>query len=169
MSINAIAAGNSYYSSSIDAEYELIKQRLKALGLAPSGNKAADKLLLQKTEKPQQSSSTSSSLNNIMPTGAEKSQGQPPLPPGWKELMAQLGITSSGDVEIDYKKAVLVIAEKLSATSDEAEKSKYKNIQTKIERVRNEFIKSKLMSPNEMTGATALSDMNRALLVNKSS
>ena len=166
MSINSISAASSYYySSGIDSEYELIKQRLKALGISPTGSKSTDKLLLEKAEKTQKSSTVKSAEQ--AQSASISSQNQPAAPPEWQKLMQEAGITPSGDLYTDYKNAVDAVNSKIQSANSDSEKTKYIDLLDRINRFMSNNQELVSSSSSAMVGASALSAINKALLVNK--
>lgn len=168
MSINSISAATSYYSfSSVGNEDELLKRKLIALGIAPTGNLSVDRNLLIKAEKTQKGEEKSSvSVQQNQPTqqqaGGAASAG---VPQEWKNLMRQLGIISSNDVDVDYIKATAEVKQRILYAKDETEKTKYRGIQEKMDLFVSNYHPESSSASSAMVGATLLGEMNKASMV----
>lgn len=170
MSINSISAASSYYSSITSVgnndEYELVKRRLLALGIVPIGNENVDKLVLQKSEKPQKSDEDNANpVKRAKPSQQQMDGASSNILIAWQNLMQELGLTASGDIDADYRRAIAVIKSKIANTTDEAEKNKYRSLQTKIDKLVADNLSSSASAATAMVGASALADMNKAYLV----
>lgn len=169
MSINSISAASSYYSfSSINNdEEELIKKKLLALGIVPTGNAAADKILLQKAEKEAKTKNVETSAvgnsNSAQPQSGAISNA---IPTEWINLMAQVGVTATKDIDADYQKATAIIKSKLTNCTDEVQKKKYRSLQEQIDKFVANNQSSLASAATAMVGATMLSQMNKISLLN---
>ncbi len=161
MSISAISSAISYYSLGSGSDYDLIKQKLIALGIAPSGQESIDRAKLKQAEASQKSDNKSHPSN--LSKGLARSHSSESLPSSWLELLSQLGITSSGDIDTDYERAVAEIKKRLANSKNEPEKEKYRTLQTQIEKFVADFSSSQA-SASAMVGASALAAMNKASL-----
>lgn len=165
MSINSISAATSYYSfSSNSSEDELIKKKLIALGIAPTGNSSVDKSLLQRAEKAQ-SSNESKSVSASKPQKSQMAGSPPPIPSEWQSLMNQLGITPTGDLDKDYKKAITEVKLRIANAKTEPEKDKYRSLQTQIDNFVANNQNSTASAATAMVGASMLSEMNKISLL----
>lgn len=161
MSIGAISSAISYYSLGSVSDYDLIKQKLIVLGVVPSGQESVDRAKLKLVEASQKSDNKSHL--STLSKGMARSHSPESLPSSWLELLSQLGITSSGDIDTDYEKAIAEIKKRLGNAKNEPEKEKYRILQIQIEKFVADFSSSQA-SASAMVGASALAAMNKASL-----
>lgn len=168
MAIGAVSSvGSSAYTSTTSNDDEYVKLKLKQLGLTSTGNPAADKLLIQQTEQAKKSESaqgaggTKKAKSSSQQSSASSAQA---LPQEWQDLMAQLGITSTGDIDQDYQKALDEIKSKLANATTDSDKDKYRTLQGQIEKFVADQASNSASAASAMVGASALGEMNKASL-----
>lgn len=133
-----------------DAEYERIKKKLAALGIASSGDKATDKAKLEKFENEMKARQEKEAQKDNEAQKAQAASGSASVPAEWQTILAQVGISSSGDIDTDYNKALSIVQEKLATAQTEADKEKYRSLKIslmhlflKILRLRRQLIPQK--------------------------
>lgn len=166
MTINSISAFGSYYSSSIKVlDYETVKKQLQIKGIAPTGNESIDRALLSQSNNSENSAIKNISLlkNNSAQIGNTASVNQIPLE--WQDLLSQLGLTTTGDINKDYDKAIVIVEQKIKYATTEEEKNKYTGLKSQI----NDFISNNSMNlssiASAMVGASMLASINKATMI----
>lgn len=174
MAINAVTGifGSSYIQP-VDLEYEEIKKQLIAMGLQPSGSKNTDKAKLREaimekeleaSQKANGSTSTTASTQTTQPEETDK------ITQKYKDVLIELGITQTDDVKFDYDQAVKKIEYRLRTTTDEYERRHLLQLKSDIDYEVNAMGYSiQTLSSSAMTGATAMGDMNKQMLVSSGS
>lgn len=175
MAINAISGlfGSSYSTKQIDTEYEEIKKQLMAMGLEPSGSKTADKVKLNQAIKEKeleeaQKANSSSTISNAAQT--EETEETDELTETYKNILTELGVTQTDDVEYDYDQAIKQIESKLKEAADPYEQSRLLSLKSRLDYEVNSMGYSvQSLSSSAMTGATAMGEMNKQMLVSSGS
>lgn len=146
MSMYVHTSGTSA-SGGIDYEYELIKQKLLALGLMPSGDKEADKAKLQIAERVRdmQKSQSSSSKQSIP----------------FEDVMNTLNLSVSGDLDKDYDTTINRLDYEIDMAYTDEEKQYFEALKYQVE---TEYNSSKQDSVSAFSGADQISSMNRYML-----
>ncbi len=166
MAISAIMSYTTAYPQ-VDLEYEEIKKKLYALGLIPSGSKSADKTKLIGAEKERelekaQAASQSQKANSASGTnGASQAQQEE-----FSQILTYLGIIASDKPDYDYKQAVKKIDSYIQNATDPSERKYYLTMKRSLDTaIMAMGYTTQALSAGNMTGATALGDMNKQMLV----
>lgn len=154
MSISPISSSmmSMYVPSSgtqkVDNEYQLIMKELVALGIAPSGDKNADKsrLNIAKRIKKMQESQNSSDSKQSIP---------------FDDVMNNLNLTVTGNLDKDYNTTIDKLDYEIDMASSEDEQGYYQALKDQVE---NEYNSSKKNSISYFSGASQVSSMNRYML-----
>lgn len=154
MSISPISSSmmSMYVPSSgtqkVDNEYQLIMKELVALGIAPSGDKDADKnrLNIAKRVKKMQESQNSSDSKQSIP---------------FDDVMNNLNLTVTGNLDKDYNTTIDKLDYEIDMANSEDEKGYYQSLKDQVE---NEYNSSKKNSISYFSGASQVSSMNRYML-----
>ncbi len=160
-SVSAIGASSISSFSSSSSDYEEVKKKLKEYGIASTGNEATDKALLQAAEAKEKAASTNSTQSN-KESNNNSSSSVPPVPTDLQSILSELGIIAASGEDIDtlISKASTSITEKLSEKDvQEGDKQKYTNLQAQLDQFQS------TQSPSAMAGASALSAMNKSILL----
>lgn len=136
-------------AATVDEEHEKIIRMLKMLGLVSTGDKAADKVLLQAAINAQQKQNT----------GGAKAESIP-----FQDIMNMLNIESSGKIDKDYTSTINELDDRISAAGDEEEKQYYLELKNRVETQYSDHGENK-SAVAQFTGASQLSDLNRYLLL----
>lgn len=154
MSISPISSSmmSMYVPSSgtqkVDNEYQLIMKELVALGIAPSGDKDADKTRLdiaKRVKKMQESQNSSESKQSIP----------------FDDVMNNLNLTVTGNLDKDYNTTIDKLDYEIGMASSEDEQGYYQALKDQVE---NEYNSSKKNSISYFSGASQVSSMNRYML-----
>lgn len=154
MSISPISSSmmSMYVPSSgtqkVDNEYQLIMKELVALGIAPSGDKNADKsrLNIAKRIKKMQESQNSSDSKQSIP---------------FDDVMNNLNLTVTGNLDKDYNTTIDKLDYEIDMAGSEDEQGYYQALKDQVE---NEYNSSKKNSISYFSGASQVSSMNRYML-----
>lgn len=167
MSINAISGFGSFYASPVTVlDYETVKKQLQNKGIAPTGNESVDRSLLAQANNSNNAAVKNVSLlqNNASQAGGVPGQTQ--IPQEWQDLLAQLGLTSTGDINEDYDKATAVVKEKIKYASTDADKNKYINLKSQIDDyISNNAMNLSSAASSSMVGASMLASLNKAMMI----
>lgn len=169
MSIDSISAssssGSSYTMSTNDAEYERIKKKLAALGIASSGDKATDKAKLEKFESEMKAQQEKETQKNDEAQKAQAASGSASVPAEWQTILAQVGISSSGDIDTDYNKALSIVQEKLATAQTEADKEKYRSLKNQLDAFVSQNSAAPAAANTAKVGSSSLAELNKQLLL----
>lgn len=133
-----------------DEEYKKIINMLKMLGIEPTGNKAADKIILQ------------SALNNMASSQSKKSANSDYIP--FLDIMDSLELSSSGDIDKDYTNTVNEIDYRISYASDDEEKQYYQALRDELDEMYNQNSYDNAVA-NQFSGSTQLGNLNKFMLM----
>ncbi len=171
MAVNAISSIYSgYYSyTQIDVEYDEIKKKLAALGIESSGNKAIDKLKLEEAEKTQElEKAQKTATEQATKTGQgvsetdEETQNEE-----FTTILNELYVNQTGNIEDDYRSAINALRERFLAETNQAELSYLRNLKDNLDKIMQGLGYSTIaIDSAEMTGASAMSALNKVMLVN---
>ena len=169
MSIDSIStsssSGSSYTMSTNDAEYERIKKKLAALGIASSGDKATDKAKLEKFESEMKTQQEKETQKNDEAQKAQAASGSASVPAEWQTILAQVGISSSGDIDTDYNKALSIVQEKLATAQTEADKEKYRSLKNQLDAFVSQTPAAEAASNTAKVGSSSLAALNNQFLL----
>lgn len=132
----------------IDYEYELIKQQLMTLGITPSGDKSTDKLKLETVQRVQEMMQNQSSMN-IKQTSP------------FEEIMNNLNLSISGDLEKDYEKTIDKLDYEITMAYNDEEKEYFEALKYQVETDYNTAKESRI----SFAGTNQLASMNKYLLL----
>lgn len=132
----------------VDYEYELIKQQLIALGIAPTGDKDTDKVKLETAQRVQEMMQSQSSMNTI--------QSCP-----FEDIMNNLNLSITGDLEKDYETAIDKLDYEITMAYNEDEKAYFQAMKDEVEK---DYISAK-EDRFSYAGANQLAAMNKYLLL----
>lgn len=133
-----------------DEEYKKIINMLKMLGIEPTGNKSADKIILQ------------SALNNMSSTQSNKSANSDYIP--FFDIMQSLDLSSSGNIDKDYTSTVNEIDYRISYANDDEEKQYYQELRDEVDTLYNQDSYNSAVA-NQFSGSTQLGDLNKLMLM----
>lgn len=166
MSINAISSIGSYYSSPVMVlDYETVKKQLQDKGIAPTGNENVDRSLLTQASNSSSAPVKNNSLlqNNASQVGGVSPQTQ--IPQEWQDLLAQLGLTSTGDINEDYDKATEAVKEKIKYAATDADRNKYVDLKSQIDDYVSNNSMNIASAASSMVGASMLANINKAMMI----
>lgn len=132
----------------VDYEYELIKQQLMALGITPSGDKNTDKLKLETVQRVQEMLQNQSSMN-IKQTSP------------FEEIMNNLNLSISGDLEKDYEKTIDKLDYEITMAYNDEEREYFEALKYQVEIDYNSAKENRI----NYTGANQIASMNKYLLL----
>lgn len=168
MAIRSVStSGTSGTSSLSSAAFtdEETKKKLTEYGIAPTGNAIVDKAKLDAAEQAKDEKKKHLWAAK-KPQETAASSPSPFIPEELLSILSQLGIEVKKDDNIDtlISKASSVIREKLSDKNlSVSERAKYQELNNQLAKFKQEV---QAQSPSAMTGATALSSLNKSLLIN---
>ena len=169
MSIDSVstssASGSSYGMSINDAEYEKIKKKLAALGISSSGDKATDKAKLEKFENEMKAQQEKETQEKSETEKAQSAAGSASVPAEWQTILAQVGISSTGDIETDYNKALNIVQEKLATAQTESDKEKYRSLKNQLDAFVSQNSAAPAAANTAKVGSSSLADLNKLLLL----
>lgn len=171
MVVSAISAFSGRYSFlQVDVEYEEIKRKLYALGVTPSGTKSVDKIRLEGAQREQELKETQQ-----LEEEQSKVEEEPAFSSTLKPLdentelitiLQNLGITQTDDLEDDYRKAINVLRNRFMNETSMIELSRLREMKSDLDRIASEYGYSTIsIATSEMTGASALSEMNKVMML----
>ncbi len=131
-----------------DYEYELIKQKLLAMGLTVTGDKNTDKIRLETAERIQemmQSQSSSTSRQSIP----------------FDDIMNTLNLTVTGDLDKDYDTTIDKLDYEIGMAYSDEEKEYYEALKDQVE---SEYNSSKQNSISYFSGTSQIASLNRYML-----
>ena len=131
-----------------DYEYELIKQKLMAMGLTVTGDKDTDKARLETAQRIQEMMESQSASNS--------KQSIP-----FEDIMNTLNLTVSGDLDEDYDNTIDKLDYEIGMAYTDEEKEYYEALKDQVE---SEYNSSKQNSISYFSGASQLSSLNRYML-----
>lgn len=130
-----------------DPEYEMIKRKLAALGLAPTGDKNTDKMRLQVAERMQDMQKS------------QKSSSKQSIP--FDDIMNTLNLAVTGDLDKDYDTTIDKLDYEIGMAYSDEEKAYFEALKYQVE---TEYNDSKQNSVSSFSGASQVSSMNRYML-----
>lgn len=131
----------------VDYEYELIKQKLLALGVTVTGDKETDKMRLQVAENVKDMKKSQSS------------SGKQSIP--FDDVMNTLNLSVSGDLDKDYDTTINKLDYEISMAYSDEEKQYFQALKGQVE---TEYNDSKQNSVSSFAGANQIGSMNRYML-----
>lgn len=171
MVVSAISAFSSRYAFlQIDTEYDEIKRRLIALGVTPSGVKSVDKIKLEGAER-ERALEESQKVNSEQPKVSEEAAFTTTLKPLEENtelsvILQQLGITQTDDLEDDYRKAINVLRSRFMNETSMMELTRLRDLKSDLDRIVTDYGYSTIsIASSEMTGASALGEMNKVMML----
>ena len=171
MVVNAISGFSSRYAFlQIDTEYDEIKKRLMSLGITPSGAKSVDKTRLEAAIKEQElEASQNVTTERIKSTNeAAFTTNLKPLDENSEliSILNQLGLPQTDDLKEDYRKAINVLRSRFINETNMIELTRLRDLKSDLDRIATEYGYSTIsIATSEMTGATALAEMNKVMML----
>ena len=170
MVVGAISAFSGRYSFlQIDVEHEEIKRKLYALGITPTGAKSVDKTKLETAQKEKELEETLKTSEQTKSTEeAAFTSTLKPLNENSEliSILQELGIIQTEDLEEDYRKAINVLRNRFMNESNMIELTRLRDLKTDLDRIASEYGYSTIsIATSEMTGASALSEMNKVMML----
>lgn len=145
MSMYVPSAGTT---SAVDYEYELIKQQLAAMGIAPTGDKSIDKAKLETAKRVQEMMQTQSASNT-----------RQSIP--FEDIMNTLNISVTGDLDKDYDTTIDKLDYEITMAYSDDEKEYYKALKAEVEVQYNSSKRDSI----SFSGASQLASMNKYMLL----
>lgn len=164
LSSTSAASGVSSAQSS-DSEYEQIKKKLAALGIASSGDKSTDKAKLDKFEAQMKAEKEKEAQKNEEAQKAQAASASAQVPAEWQTLLSSVGITSSGDIDTDYNKALSIVQEKLATAQNESEKEKYRSLKSQLDAFVTQNSTASAAANTAKIGSSNLAELNKKMLL----
>ncbi len=170
MVVSAILGFSGRYAFlQIDTEYDEIKRRLIALGVTPSGSKSVDKIKLEgaQRERALEESQKATSEQSKVSEEAAFSTTLKPLEENTELsiILQRLGITQTDDLENDYRKAINALRNRFMNETSMIEIARLRDLKTDLDRIVTEYGYSTFsIASSEMTGASALGEMNKVMM-----
>ena len=169
MAVNSISSIYSgYYAyARVDAEHDEIKKKLAALGIDASGNKAIDKVKLEEAQKYQAlESAQKTAAEQASKTGQGVSEPDETQNEEFTYILNELYVTQTGNIEDDYRTAINALRERFMTETNQAELSHLRNLKDNLDKIMQGLGYSTVtIASSEMTGASAMSAMNKVMLV----
>ncbi len=136
------------------------------MGLEVSNNKAIDKATLKTAQSEQalglNKTDETSSSQQPAPTTEEKTEPTQT----YKNVLTTLGITQTDDIEHDYDQAVKALEYKLRNATDASDKQVLLQLKSTLDYEVNLMgFSVQNLSSTAMTGATAMGNLNKQMLV----
>ena len=177
MSIGAI--GSSFSSQQSQQIDEMLKTRLKALGLQSTGSVQGDLALLKSAQSGQSQSSSASQTDNAnkVSTQIQASSQAQQLP--WASLMNELGVKPTGSKEGDFAAISSAIEVKSSQATTTEQKSEVKALQQEFASIQSQNDSNSTQSvaqaaspsaqsqQSNYTGQNQVAELNKYFLLNK--
>ena len=147
MSMYVPSTSTSASDAQKDYEYQLILQELQSMGIAPTGDKTADKARLDIAKRlmEMRESQQSSSKQSIP----------------FEDIMNTLNLSVTGDLDKDYDTTIDKLDYEISMAYSDEEKAYYEALKYQVE---EEYNTSKQNSISYFSGASQISSMNRYML-----
>ena len=164
-SVSSASASGASSAASVDSEYEQIKKKLAALGISSSGDKATDKAKLEKFESEMKAQQEKEAQKDNEAQKAQAASGAAQVPAEWQTLLSQVGITSSGDIDTDYNKALSIVQEKLATTQTESDKEKYRSLKSQLDSFVTQNSATSAAANTAKVGSSSLAELNKQLLL----
>ena len=171
MVVSAISAFSNVYSTytQIDVEHEEIKKKLRAMGLEVTGRKTVDKSTLEHAQKEKE-------LEGAQKTASEQSQTTTQTTPTLTDkisednelryILNQLGVTPTEDLDKDYRNAIKAFQNLFRTETDMAELSHLRKMKFDLDKIVSAYGFSTIgIAASEMSGATALAEMNKVMML----
>ena len=171
MVISAISGFSSKYAYlQIDTEYDEIKRKLLSLGVTPTGTKSVDKIKLEGALKERELEEAQKASQQTKATSeeAEFSTSLKPLSENTElsTILQQLGITQTDNLENDYRNAINALRIRFMNESSMIELARLRDLKSDLDRIATEYgYSTTSISASEMTGASALSEMNKVMML----
>ena len=172
MVVSAISAFSSRYAYlQIDAEHDEIKRRLLALGVTPTGSKSVDKIKLEGAERERELEATQKANANQSTKVEEEAAFSTTLIPLNKNtelsiILQQLGITQTDNLEDDYRKAINALRTRFMNEKSMIELTMLRDLKSDLDRIVTDYGYSTIsIASSEMTGASALGEMNKVMML----
>ena len=96
---------------------------------------------------------------------AQAASGSASVPAEWQTILAQVGISSSGDIDTDYNKALSIVQEKLATAQTEADKEKYRSLKNQLDAFVSQNSAAPAAANTAKVGSSSLAEQNKQLLL----
>ena len=169
MVVSAISAFSSaYYTyTQIDVEHEEIKKKLRALGLGVTGSKTVDKSTLEYAQKAKELEETQKTASEQAQTTVQTSITDKISEDNeLRYILTQLGVKPTDDLDADYRNAIKAFRAKFSTETDLAELSHLRKLKFDLDKIMaGDGYSTIALASSEMSGATALAEQNKVLML----
>lgn len=168
MAISSVSASGASATSSlasVSVTDEETKKKLAAYGIVSTGNLVVDKAKLEAAEQAKDEKGKKAALSPSAKAPKQNDSCPIFIPEQLQSILTQLGIEvkKGDDIDTLIGKASDVINEKLNDKNlSPSDKAKYEALKAQLGKFQEQI---QAQSPSAMTGATALSSLNKSLFL----